>query len=97
MRLREQLEALRKIDLASEQANVEPMNRNRTSTKLARLNLTAVEKEAAAIKTEFRREDEALVRSGRADEVLWRNVSPLGIKRGTRTRLVGFGGVCFED
>jgi hypothetical protein len=67
-----------------------------SNTKLSRLNLTKAAREAAALKADFRREDQALAAQGRGDEVWARNRRLMGIKEGARGRLVGFGGTRFE-
>jgi len=49
------------------------------------------------IKAEFRREDAALARAGRAREVLEKNVAALGIDpKGKRPRLLSINGVRFR-
>jgi hypothetical protein len=65
-------------------------------TKLARLDLTKAAREATALKAQFRREDQELVRQGRGEEIVLRNRRLMGIKDGAKGRLVGFGGVRFE-
>lgn len=53
--------------------------------------------EVAAIKAEFRREDAALARAGRAQEALAKNVSALDIDpNGERPRLLSINGVRFR-
>ncbi|MBL9219842.1 MAG: hypothetical protein JNG82_15245 [Opitutaceae bacterium] len=64
--------------------------------KLSRLNLTKADREVAALKDQFRREDQELLRQGRGAEIVARNRRLMGIKEGEKTRLVGFGGVRFE-
>lgn len=91
--------------IASHTANVDPHSSYATvslvklrhfNTKLSRLNLTKAAREAAALKADFRREDQALAAQGRGDEVWARNRRLMGIKEGARGRLVGFGGTRFE-
>ena len=65
-------------------------------TKIARLNFSEAAKRAAAIKAEFRREDEELYRQGKASEVLRKNAAAMGIDSSKRGRLIGFNGVRFE-
>ena len=64
--------------------------------KLSRLNLTKADREVAALKAQFRREDQKLLRQGRGEEIVLRNRRLMGIKDGATTRLVGWGGVRFE-
>jgi len=64
--------------------------------KLSRLNLTRADREVAALKEQFRKEDLALAGQGKHAEVALRNRRLMGLKDGERTRLVGFGGVRFE-
>jgi hypothetical protein len=64
--------------------------------KLSRLNLTKADREIAALKAQFRAEDQELIRQGRGDEIALRNRRLMGIKDGAKTRLVGFNGVRFE-
>lgn len=72
------------------------MNLRHLKTKLSRLNLTKADREVAALKDQFRREDQALTKAGRHEEIAQRNRRLMGLKDGERTRLVGFGGVRFE-
>jgi hypothetical protein len=65
-------------------------------TKLSRLNLTKADREIAALKAQFRTEDQELVRQGRGAEIELRNRRLMGLKDGAKTRLVGFNGVRFE-
>lgn len=77
---------------------MEVMNVRRPTSKLARLNLTKAQREADAIKAEFRREDQALARAGRAREVLGKNVAALGWDlKGERARLLSINGVRFRS
>ena len=64
--------------------------------KLSRLNLTKADREVAALKDQFRREDAELRKQGRGAEIALRNRQLMGIKEGEKTRLVGWGGVRFE-
>jgi hypothetical protein len=64
--------------------------------RLSRLNLTKADREVAALKAQFRAEDQELIRQGRGDEIARRNRRLMGIKDGAKTRLVGFNGVRFE-
>lgn len=52
--------------------------------------------EVAALKAQFRREDEDLRRQGRGAEIIARNRELLGIPEGARGKLVGFGGRFFS-
>ncbi len=72
------------------------VNLRHLKTKLSRLNLTKADREVAALKDQFRREDQALAKAGRHEEIVRRNRHLMGLKDGERTKLVGFGGVRFE-
>ena len=65
-------------------------------SKLRRLNLTKADREVAALKDQFRREDRELLAQGRGDEVAARNRRLMGIREGAKGKLVGFNGVRFE-
>ena len=101
MGLREEFDAiLRRVDLTSEAiTDMDDMNVRHFTTKLARLNLTKTQRDASATKAEFRREDETLIRAGRAQEVLARNVASLGIdlESRERPRLVTVNGVALRS
>lgn len=84
------------VDPAAVMTNVSTVNLRHLKTKLSRLNLTKADREVAALKAQFRREDLALASEGRHDEIALRNRRLMGLKDGERTRLVGFGGVRFE-
>lgn len=84
------------VDPAAAVTNVSTVNLRHLKTKLSRLNLTKADREVAALKAQFRREDLALASEGRHDEIALRNRRLMGLKDGERTRLVGFGGVRFE-
>lgn len=77
-------------------ANVAPVKLRHFRTKLSRLNLTKADREVAALKDQFRKEDQSLAEAGRHEEIAQRNRRLIGLKDGERTRLVGFGGVRFE-
>ena len=64
--------------------------------KLSRLDLTKADRDVAALKDQFRREDQELAQQGRGGEIVLRNRRLLGIKEGAKGRLIGFGGVRFE-
>jgi len=84
------------VDPAAVATKVPTVNLRHLKTKLSRLNLTKADREVAALKAQFRREDLALASEGRHDEIALRNRRLMGLKDGERTRLVGFGGVRFE-
>lgn len=84
------------IDPATPVASVPDVNLRHLKTKLSRLNLTQADREVAALKEQFRKEDLALADAGRHEEIALRNRRLMGLKDGERTRLVGFGGVRFE-
>lgn len=54
------------------------MNMRHMFTNFSRLNLSKAAREAVALKTEFRREDEGLYRQGRGAEVLADRKKSLG-------------------
>jgi len=72
------------------------MNLMRLKCKFARLNFSPAAKKAAALKAEFRREDEELYRQGRGKEVLRQNAALLGIDSTKKGRLIGYNGVRFD-
>ncbi len=84
------------VDPAASPATVSTMKVRHILNKLSRLNLTKADREIAALKDQFRREDQELLRQGRGAEIVARNRQLMGIKEGEKTRLVGFGGVRFE-
>ena len=71
----------------------EAVNLRRITIKLARPNLTEAAREAAALKAQFRREDEELYRQGRGAEVLSDRMKVLGITDSGSTRLLTVNGV----
>ncbi len=75
------------------------MNRGQLALEIAGRKHADAEDSCAAIKAEFRREDQALARQGRAYEVLKRNVAALGIdlEKGERPRLLSINGVRFRS
>jgi len=84
------------VDPAASAGSVPPVNLRHLKTKLSRLNLTKADREVAALKEQFRKEDLALANAGRHEEIALRNRRLMGLKDGARTRLIGFGGVRFE-
>jgi hypothetical protein len=87
---------MKPVDPSPQTTTLACVNLRHLRTKISRLNLTAAAKEAAALKAQFRTEDEELRRQGRGDEIALRNRRLMGLKDGEKTRLVGFGGVRFE-
>jgi hypothetical protein len=75
------------------------MNRGQLALKIARRKHPDAEDSCAAIKAQFRREDQALARQVRAYEVLQRNVAVLGIDLAIseRPRLLSINGVRFRS
>ena len=71
----------------------EPVNLRHFKTKLSRLNLTAAAREAAALKTQFRREDDELCRQGRGAEVVADRRKNLGVTSSGKTALLTVNGV----
>lgn len=69
------------------------VNLRHLKTKISRLNLTAAAREAAALKTQFRREDEELCRQGRGAEVVADRRKNLGITNSGQTVLLTINGV----
>lgn len=84
------------VDPPPDPATVLAVNLRHFRTKLSRLNLTKADREVAALKEQFRKEDLALASEGKHEEIALRNRRLMGLKDGERTRLVGFGGVRFE-
>jgi len=84
------------VDPAASAATVSAMKVRHLVSKFSRLNLTKADREIAALKDQFRREDRELLRQGRGAEIVARNRQLMGIKEGEKMRLVGFGGVRFE-
>jgi len=84
------------VDPPPDPATVLAVNLRHLRTKLSRLTLTKADREVAALKERFRKEDLALVSEGRHGEIALRNRRLMGLKDGERTRMVGFGGVRFE-
>jgi hypothetical protein len=84
------------VDPTASPATIVTMKLRHFINKLSRLNLTKADREVAALKVQFRREDQELVRQGRGEEIALRNRRLMGIKEGAKGRLVGFGGVRFE-
>jgi hypothetical protein len=86
----------RAIDPVASSSSVVLVNLRHFKTKLSRLNLTKAEREVAALKDQFRKEDQALAKAGRHEEIALRNRRLMGLQDGARTRLVGYSGVRFE-
>jgi len=84
------------VDPTAPPATVSTVKVRHILNKLSRLNLTKADREIAALKDQFRREDAELRKQGRGAEIALRNRQLMGIKEGEKTRLVGFGGVRFE-
>ena len=87
------LTAWKPVDPAAPPAIVPGVNLRHFKTKLARLNLTEAAREAVALKTQFRREDEELCRQGRGAEVVADRMKSLGISGSGETRLLTVNGV----
>jgi hypothetical protein len=66
------------------------VNLRHFTTKLFRLNLTKADREVAALKDQFRRDDQALAKASRHEEIALRNRRLMGLKDGERTRLAGY-------
>lgn len=84
------------VDPTAFSASIADVKLRHLKTKLSRLNLTKADREVTALKEQFRKDDLALATDGRHDEIALRNRRLMGLKDGSRTRLVGFGGVRFE-
>lgn len=69
------------------------MNLRHLRTTLSRLNLTEAAREAAALKAQFRQEDEKLIREGRGAEVIADRRKNLGLSEPDKTRLLTVNGV----
>ena len=85
--------AWKPIDPAAPTASVSVVNLRHLKTKCSRLNLTEAAREAAALKTQFRREDEELCRQGRGAEVVADRMKNLGSSGSGETRLLTVNGV----
>lgn len=85
------------VDPCASLANVRTVNLRHLKTKLSRLNLTKAAREAAALKAQFRHEDEELYRQGRGDEVLADRKKNLGITGSGETRLLTVNGVRIDS
>lgn len=84
------------VDGGGVPATVTPVKLRHFISKLRRLNLTKADREVAALKDQFRREDRELLAQGRGDEIAARNRRLMGIREGAKGKLVGFNGVRFE-
>ena len=84
------------VDPAARPATLTIMKLRHRINKLSRLNLTKADREIAALKDQFRKEDAALRKLGHGAEIALRNRRLMGLEAGEKTRLVGFGGVRFE-
>ncbi len=82
-----------KVDPSPASATVLRVNLRHLRTKLSRLNLTEAAREAAALKAQFRREDDELIRQGRGAEVIADRMKNLGISSSGKTRLLSVNGV----
>ncbi len=87
------LPAATRVDSSSDAATVLPVNLRHLRTKLSRLNLTEAAREAAALKAQFRREDEELYRQGRGAEVLADRMKNLGMTESGRAEVLTVNGV----
>lgn len=84
------------VDPSTGMARFGPVKLRHFISKLRRLNLTKADREVAALKDQFRREDRELLAQGRGDEIAARNRRLMGIREGAKGKLVGFNGVRFE-
>lgn len=66
-----------------------------SNSRLHQADLTGADRETAALKAQFRREDEELRAQGRGDEIVARNRRLLGIREGAKSKLIGVGGKLF--
>ena len=73
--------------------HVTAMNMRHMLTTFSRLNLSKAAREAAALKAEFRREDEGLRRQGRGAEVVADRKRSLGGSLNTRAEVLTINGV----
>ncbi|MDP3072765.1 MAG: hypothetical protein Q8N18_20900 [Opitutaceae bacterium] len=69
------------------------MNLRHLRTKFSRLNLTEAAREATALKAQFRREDDELIRAGRGAEVVADRRKNLGLSESGKTKLLTVNGV----
>ena len=81
------------VDPAAPAGSVSGVNLRHFKTKFSRLNLTEAAREAVALKTQFRREDEELYRQERGAEVVADRMKSLGISGSGETRLLTVNGV----
>jgi hypothetical protein len=81
------------VDPSAPAGSVSGVNLRHFKTKLSRLNLTEAARDAVALKTQFRREDEELCRQGRGAEVIADRMKSLGISGSGGTRLLTVNGV----
>lgn len=65
-------------------------------SKLRRLDFCEVDREASALKKQFRCENAKLRAQGRGDVIVARNRRLLGIREEAKSKLVGFNGKLFE-
>ena len=84
------------VDPSRRAPRLGPVKLRHLISKLRRLNLTKADREVAALKDQFRRQDRELMAQGRGDEVAARNRRLMGIREGAKGKLVGFNGVRFE-
>ncbi len=94
---RSNLGFLKSIDRAAPASIIANVNLRHLRTKLSRLNLTEAAREAAALKAQFRREDEELCRQGRGAEVIADRMKNLGLTGSGRTRLLTVNGVSIKS
>ena len=80
------------VDPPPRLANVATVNLRHIKTELSRLNLNEAAREAAALKAQFRREDDELIRQGRGAEVIADRMKTLGVSTSGRTRLLTVNG-----
>jgi len=74
-------------------SNLSSMKLRHILTALSRLNLSKAARDAAALKAEFRREDEALYRQRRGAEVLADRKRSLGGSLNARAEVLTINGV----
>lgn len=84
------------IDAWTALASLSGMKPRQATDKVRPLDPTRADREVAALKQQFRREDLAELAQGRGAELTARNRRLLGIREGVKGKLVGFNGVCFE-
>ena len=83
----------RRVDRVLHSIHFPAINLRHIFTAFSRLNLSKAAREAAALKAEFRREDDELYRQGRGAEVLADRKRLLGGSLNTRAEVLTINGI----